>query len=221
MDPSGHSPRWGVTWLIEVVEANRYRMGVDVPKDSDGKSRKPECDGSQGVDSPTPAPSASEGASDASELISQIVEAAIPERREQGVRRASERRHQQVWNRFLLLAALVAILVTLPQYLGGRRGEKLEIPPDELLGTWVSDDPRYADRAITIRLDKLTLALGDGVTTVHMIRSIRGEPGPVHRAYEITYGSPEGDQVLEAFVYDDGLLRFKNPSEVVWKRTAN
>ncbi len=184
------------------------------------EGRKQEPDRSQGVGSPAPIRGVSGESSEAAELARQIEEKATSHSREPD-RPASERRRRQVWNRFLFLAALAAIVLIVPLFLVGRGGEAFEVSPDELLGTWVTDDSRYADRAITVRLEELTLDLGDGVTTVHQILSIRGELGPLHRAYEITYAGPEEDEVLEVLVYDDGYVRLRNPFDVRWRRAEN
>ena len=39
-----------------------------------------------------------------------------------------------------------------------------------------------------------------------------------HWVYKINYASPDGVAVLEVFLHADGILRLKNPNEVVWTR---
>ena len=123
-----------------------------------------------------------------------------------------------MWIGFFFFAAVFALVVTVPQYVIGRGGTELDFPPAELIGTWYTDEPRYVGRTITITREELRLDLGADGQEVHMIVSIRSESGDIYREYEITYAGSGGDQVLGVFVFNNGLLRLRNPSEVSWRR---
>lgn len=170
------------------------------------------ADGEHGAPSP---PSEGESA----ELLRQIQEGAMPDRRMQPDRRSVERRRRHLWRLLFFFATVVAILIVLSQFLVDLPGTPLDIPPDELIGTWTTDAPRYAGRFIRIGQDRLTLGLGEGGQETYPVQSIRVETADIHRQYLIRYEGPEGtDEILEAFIYDDGLMRLKNPSEVRWTR---
>ena len=159
-----------------------------------------------------PAPETSE------DLIRQIQERVQDERRNQPDRRSSERRRRHLWNLFFFFATVFAVLFTLPRFLVGRVGEEIDFPPDELLGTWTTDDSRYADRYLTFTRDRLTLGLGSEGRLSYPIESIRVDVGAVHREYAVTYEGDGDEETMEVFVYDDGLLRLKNPSDIQWRR---
>ena len=40
----------------------------------------------------------------------------------------------------------------------------------------------------------------------------------VHRRYTIHYRDEVGEQSMDLYVYEDGILRLGNPSEVRWER---
>ena len=94
----------------------------------------------------------------------------------------------------------------------------LDVPPPEILGTWVTDDPRYAGRAFIIREDEFHLQVAPGQILVNSVNTIRRIPHPEYDAYEITYFTSEGESAHEVHLYPDGVLRLKNPADVVWVR---
>ena len=120
--------------------------------------------------------------------------------------------------RFLRWAgiALVAILGT--RAWAGRPPSTIDVLPPALIGTWVTDHQRYADRAFVIGQDDLELHLGDGVVSYHSILSVQEIVGADHRAYRINYTSPDGPAMMEVFLHADGILRLKNPNYVAWTR---
>ena len=94
----------------------------------------------------------------------------------------------------------------------------LDVPPPEILGTWVTDDPRYADRAFVIREDEFHLQVATGEVLVSSVNTIRRVAHAEYDAYEITYFTPQGESTHEVHIYPDGIVRLKNPSDVVWTR---
>lgn len=157
------------------------------------------------------------------DIVRRIRTGTLPDRRTRADRRSVERRRRHAWNLFFFFAVVVAVLFVLPTYLmDDGPGASLDVPPDELLGTWTTGAQRYAGRFIRIEDDRLTLGLGDGVQESYPVQSIRVEAEEVQRHYRIRYSGADGtDEELEVFVYDDGLMRLKNPSEVRWTRSAN
>jgi hypothetical protein len=132
-------------------------------------------------------------------------------------RRVSERRrHTRLKVALGISIALSAVLVL--DIVASMEPEGLETPPVSILGTWVTDDARYADRAFEMLENEIVLHVGDGVTTRHAIQSIERDALGDSWNYEIIYASPDGEQTLAFVVHPGGILRLKNPSEVIWRR---
>ena len=140
-----------------------------------------------------------------------------PERRS-GVRRGGARL------KAVLLIAIAAIAVLALEIVVNREssGEDfivLAAPPEELVGMWLAENPRYPDRALVIGYDHFELHLGEqGGIRSHPILSIRAVQGPDSWAYEIDYESSGRDQTLAIYLHPDGVLRFRNPRNEVWRR---
>jgi hypothetical protein len=136
-------------------------------------------------------------------------------------RRAADRLRSRIWAGSIFLVAVIAAVVFVPRFFAGPGGDEVSVPPDELMGTWSTDDPRYVDRTITIAPQQVTLGLGPDGPISHTITSIRVVVALVHREYRITYAGSEGEEMLDVFVYDDGLMRLRNPSEAGWRKATN
>lgn len=136
-------------------------------------------------------------------------------------RRRSRQSGARVAGWVLLLAALglasaLVLLVTAPP----ERGEPLDGVPRELSGRWQTNDARYAGRGLLIERGRVELHLEMGADgrARHPILEVRGWEEERSRGYRIRYETPEGDQTLDVFVAENGTLRLKNPSDVVWRR---
>ena len=99
-----------------------------------------------------------------------------------------------------------------------REDVTLPAPPPAILGTWVTDDPRYAERAFVVRPDTIELYVGRGQALRHEILTIRESRAASFIVYEITYATTDGDTVLELLFYPDGFVRLEHPIEVRWVR---
>ena len=143
----------------------------------------------------------------------------MPGRRVARDRRRSGRRRQiRLQAALAVTVGLVAVLVLRGLWEGDT--SILPGPPVGILGTWVTDDPRYADRAFIISSETFELQLGDGLTSLGEIQTIRGVPMDEGWEYEINYASADGDQLFNFVVHPDGELRLRNPPDVVWRRTT-
>lgn len=134
-------------------------------------------------------------------------------------RRKKERRHHM-----RIKVALGLFLATLAVLLMDIVLDRVEenalttTPPPDILGTWVTDDPRYEDRGFVISAVQFELRLGDGQSSRHAIQSIEAVETGNTWAFEIIYSSPDGDQSFSFFLHPGGILQLKNPPEVVWRR---
>jgi hypothetical protein len=116
----------------------------------------------------------------------------------------------------LWLMLLAAFLVTILPGLLRSGNDASNVRVDPLLGTWTTADPRYSDRALTIRPGEITLGLGGGQEATYPIRQVGGEQHPTEFEYAITYGGPGEDLTMRLFLTEDGSLRLNNPPEVRW-----
>ncbi len=120
-----------------------------------------------------------------------------------------------------LLIAVAAIAVLALQIVVNREssGDVLAAPPEELVGTWVTENRGYSDRAFVIGYEHIELHLGEeGGIRSHPILSVRAVQGPDSWAYEITYASPEGERTMAVHLHPDGVLRLRNPADMEWRR---
>ena len=138
-------------------------------------------------------------------------------------RRARNERRAEIskrtrWMRFLQLAGIVLVALFALRSWVGRPPPAIDVLPPSLIGTWVTENERYADRAFVIGQDDLELHVGDGNISYHAILSVRETEEADHWVYQIAYSSQDGEAVLEVSLHADGILRLKNPNDVVWTR---
>ena len=142
--------------------------------------------------------------------------------REEDRRNREERRidviRRERRRRFLQAAGIALVALLGLRSWVGRPPPTIDVTPPSLIGTWVTESERYADRAFVIGQDDLELHVGDGIVSNHAILSIQEVEAPDHWAYKINYTSPDGAAVLEVFLHADGVLRLKNPNDVAWTR---
>ena len=131
-----------------------------------------------------------------------------PRRREPGV------------GTLLLVAAVSMLIVSVSLlYERPRPGELLESVPGEVLGRWVTADPRYADRELLVGADSLSLGLGgEGAPVRGGVVEIRtwAESGAV--VYSVLYTVGEDEYVLDLHMESPDRMHLANPSEVIWMR---
>jgi hypothetical protein len=133
-------------------------------------------------------------------------------------RRSARRRQIRLQAALAVTVGLVAFLVLRGLWEGDT--SILPGPPVGIWGTWVTDDLRYADRGFIISAETFELKLGDGLTSLGELQTIRGVPVNEGWEYEINYTSPDGDQLFNFVVHPDGELRLRNPPDVVWRKAT-
>ena len=145
-----------------------------------------------------------------------------------GERRAPEHRSgvrpRGAWFKAMLLIAVVAIAALGLETFGNREsyGEDVTVlpaPPEELVGMWVTENPRYAGSALVIGPDHIEIDPGEaGGVRSHPILLIRAVQSPNRWTYEIDYGSPGFERTVTVNLHPDGVLRLRNPPDLVWRR---
>ncbi len=116
-----------------------------------------------------------------------------------------------------VLSLLVAgILLTLPAC----DSRSAKSAPRELVGTWASDDPLYADRTLEIQANRIYFGTG-GTEAPEPLTSVRvrWEEAAGHTLYSIEYQSLDGAEFTlpVQFSPSSGELRLANRDKVVWR----
>ena len=94
-------------------------------------------------------------------------------------------------------------------------------PPPGMIGSWITDNPRYADRYITIKPDSITFGIGGARTNRYKLLGCeeRMEDG---QTLFILHMADAGGAVYNRPLYlsdDFKQLRFKNQFDVIWTRS--
>jgi hypothetical protein len=98
-----------------------------------------------------------------------------------------------------------------------------EAVPSELIGRWTSDDPRYADRSLSIGLEQISFGVEAGAQLVYRARGIERDSeadpaeGVVYRLYYDAPGEPERE--LRLGVAGPDRLHIENHGEA-WTRAS-
>jgi hypothetical protein len=118
----------------------------------------------------------------------------------------------QRWLIFVAVIALVALLATHWQL------QRLNVPA-ELIGTWKTATPQYADRSLEISHHSITFATGPGTESTGFIDDIEATANRDGALYTISY-SANGEHQHVSFYYSDvdgkKSIHFKNQQGIVW-----
>ena len=113
--------------------------------------------------------------------------------------------------------------VTLGVVAGCEQDAELEVLPTELVGTWRTEDPRYATRFFEIKDDQVLFQTGEGVIdfTVHSIRRVTAVSDEIGLLYTLEY-NVDGEEQTFGFYYDapSGVVTFRNQRGMEWRRVA-
>lgn len=98
-------------------------------------------------------------------------------------------------------------------------GTVLTEPPPDIVGRWVTSDPRYADRGLWIGAREIVLGVGPAEPVVRgeiLLVSVR-EENQLPVVY-LEYDAGEGPVVMEMILEGNDRMHLRNPSEVTWTR---
>lgn len=119
--------------------------------------------------------------------------------------------------------AFVIACVTLVAVAGCEDEAEIEVFPTELVGTWRTQDPRYATRFFEISDDQVLFQTGEGVIdfTVHTIQRATAVRDEIGLLYTIEY-DVDGDDQTFGFYFDpqSGVLKLRNQPAMEWRRVA-
>ena len=138
--------------------------------------------------------------------------------------RRTESAERQRRQRILVLTLVALIVVAvLPGAAKSLFSSADSTMPPELIGTWVTSDPRYADRALIITATTISFYVGDAEVTTHPIRRVAVDHESRATVYELEYES--GDEVLSlVFTFirmDGGIIRLANQEHMDWKKAGS
>ena len=93
--------------------------------------------------------------------------------------------------------------------------------PVEVLGRWMTTEPRYADRFFEIQPEILRFGTGDNGSEVYSIRRVDTQPDPDGRLFSVIY-LVDGEDMLFAFHYDTATstIRLHNQSSIEWVKAG-
>jgi hypothetical protein len=95
-----------------------------------------------------------------------------------------------------------------------------DVPP-ELIGRWTTDDPRYADRSLSIGTEQISFGVDAGIHVAYRTQGIEREPDAEARTlYRLYYDAPgEPERELRLRLFAPSRLRIDNHSEL-WTRAG-
>ncbi|MGD8687876.1 MAG: hypothetical protein PVH15_13975 [Syntrophobacterales bacterium] len=105
----------------------------------------------------------------------------------------------------------------------GAQCQKEFTVPDELIGVWVTEDPKYADHPFEIKKETLIFEQGQGYLDfdVFPIVGLEKTDTDGDTLYIIYYVLPAGKKFEFSFYYasaEGGVIRFKNQPEMKWTK---
>jgi len=121
----------------------------------------------------------------------------------------------------LKILIIVFIILTL---LGGYSCKKELIVADELLGVWVTSDPKYKGCYFEVTEDEIVIKDIEEDVNFFKISKIEAEQDPDEDfiTYIITHADLEGRPLELSVLYfpgEEGTIRFKNQPNIVWVKS--
>lgn len=122
----------------------------------------------------------------------------------------------------LLTSAVLGLALVFALLDGREPGVERAAPPQELLGVWTTDDPRYPDRAMEIREDAIVFSVGREEPESHPLLQVRVRESEGRLEVALVYGTHWGESRLQVTVgrQEPTVLRFLNQEEVAWVRAG-
>ena len=94
--------------------------------------------------------------------------------------------------------------------------------PEELLGIWTTNDPRYEDRYFELTTEAtMIVGTGEGNSDTYIITNIESVTVSALTDYTLSYFKNAGNEYKFRFRYDpfdNGIIRFVNQKALKWRR---
>ena len=114
-----------------------------------------------------------------------------------------------------------ALLLLLPIVLGGCDWNRSKFIPDNLVGVWRTNDPRYRGRSMDLGKDTAVISTGVEKPSVESVESVKVQPAGEETTYTIQCHTSQGARHLLTLRFSprgDGELWFSHQQSIVWKR---
>jgi hypothetical protein len=114
---------------------------------------------------------------------------------------------------------LIALAILMAAF--GCGSERTTMVPDELVGTWRTLEPKYADTYIALTRNTIVFGTGEGSATVRSILAVEKVRTDEKILYTVFYADPERQEYRFSFYYepaDGGVMRWRNQRSIVWTR---
>ena len=119
-----------------------------------------------------------------------------------------------------VLSVVLLALIAAAVYLLHRPAGSGELP-DEVLGTWRTADPRYAETILDIGRTTLVFGTVDNSSTSHTIERVEQEDLDLSVLYTVYYTDEGGLNELSFFYIPiDSVIRFRNQRSLAWRRDS-
>lgn len=118
----------------------------------------------------------------------------------------------------ILVMVFVLVVLVARSGVGVGSGEALALP-ESVVGTWISEDPRYEGRSIQV--DPALVVIRPGAeeqAAVGIVKDVRGWQEGAQDVIRVVYQTDEGDFSIDLMPQDDGSMRLRHPNEVLWVR---
>lgn len=131
--------------------------------------------------------------------------------------RSPEARSQRR-TKWLAVALLVVLLAGGAIYIVVSRSDIMPLP-DEAVGLWTTEEPRYADRAFRLTANTFTVFTSATDSIVHPITGVTGSSDRLSTLVNVEYADFGETYVFSFYLSPDTLIRFKNQREMEWRKT--
>jgi hypothetical protein len=105
--------------------------------------------------------------------------------------------------------------------MAGCRTIQLKTVPDNLVGVWRTDTPKYSGRSLELTPELLIINTGPDERTFYGVLAVDEELRSKNTFYSIHYVSDEREVFQLSFFYAPqkrGTIQFEHQPEVVWTR---
>jgi hypothetical protein len=113
------------------------------------------------------------------------------------------------------------LLLLLPIVGGGCDWNRSRFIPDDLVGVWRTDDPRYRDRTLELGKANAVIGVGADKPSIESVESVKIQPAGEDTNYSIDCRGGDGTRHLLTLRFSPnagGEIRLSHPPNVVWKR---
>lgn len=125
-------------------------------------------------------------------------------------------------NEFRSIALIGQVLLLLLAIVcGGCDWNRSRFIPDNLVGVWRTDDPRYRGRSLELGKESAVIGVGGDKPSIESVESVKTQQPEQETTYEISSRGADGTRhvlILRFSPNGDGEIRLSHPQNVVWKR---